>query len=144
MLDVQRERHFARRTEIAFTRKVLGAHIALGWLIPALLTFHELFFLGAAAALWLLCTFGLIVGVTTSQDWCRLTLGLLFVLFSIVGTCVLAFHIPDIQATHQGMLTIRFLPVWGVIANGAYLIGGGMLIASSRIRKAVSIGFTLW
>ena len=49
MLNVQRVRHQARKAEITFTRKVLIVHIAVGWLVPALLLFHHLFFCSAAA-----------------------------------------------------------------------------------------------
>ncbi|MCB1225847.1 MAG: hypothetical protein KDK99_08575 [Verrucomicrobiales bacterium] len=144
MLDVQRQRQIGRKQEILFTRRILIAHLAVGWLIPALLLFHHLFFLSAAATAWLLITLGLIVGVTTAQDWCRLALGLSFVALAVTGFGVINFHPEAVTDPETVTLTRRLLPIWGGIASIAYGAAGVILIASVKVRKAVGLGFTLW
>ncbi len=145
MLDLQRQRYSPRHhADISFTRVLIATHLFLGLLAAVLLMFHELFSTSLMVAFWYLISLGLIFGVLTHRQWCRILLGLTFFGGSALGLFYLMWLAPSLAPEHSPVLSLKLLPFWLSTFAFAYAAGGMVILISSRIQRATTYGFTLW
>lgn len=144
MLDAQRYKHAILREEIHFTRKLLIGHITVGLCVIALLAGHGVMLWALAAAIWYLISLLPLAGMMSATEVCRYLLGLLFLLFSATGVFFLAQIVPELNLDDPPLLPAGFLPFWLGTLNLLYAIAGVCLMVNRKVRKAATIGFTLW
>lgn len=146
MLDLQRKRSSAHgKANVHLARIVVILHLIAGALVASIFLFHELFIAAISAALWYLISIGLVVGMCNFLQWCRVVLGLWFILGAGFAFAYLAWlpPAPD-MAQPQPALALKLLPFWlSTIALG-YCAGGILLLVSKRIERATMMGFSLW
>ena len=145
MLDLQRQRYTPRHyADIDFARVFIVAHLALGMLTAVLLMFHELFLASLNVVLWYLLSLGLIFGMLTHRQWCRIFLGLSFLLGAVFGLFYLMWVAPTLSPATTPLLPLALLPFWLSAFAFAYAAGGLVMIISLRMQRATTHGFTLW
>lgn len=144
MLDSQRQRASILRDEVHFTRRLLISHLLVGFVAVALLASHGLFRWALAAGIWYLVSIFPLIGMLSAYKSCRHTLGLLFLLFSFAGVFVLTQVRPTLTSFEDYLLPPALLPLWLGVTNILYFLGGLCLILNRKIRRSVTIGFTLW
>ncbi|MBE7495732.1 MAG: hypothetical protein HS117_12345 [Verrucomicrobiaceae bacterium] len=144
MLDAQRNRGAIYREEILFARKLLWCHMIGGAAILALLLFHELFAWFGGALVWYAATVFTMLGFMNEQRCCRWLLGGLFAVLASSGIYFTTTVFPGLEPVKAPLIPHSFLPVWVGMANLAYAGGTVMMLFSNRIRKAGSVGFSLW
>ncbi len=144
MLNVQRERHTQHRSEIQFSRRLLRAHVALGWLPAALLLLHGLFFHCAVAATWYLLSLILVPLMKSGRDFARTGLGALF-LAGFCGCLLLISRFPTVlPPASPPPLGHHLLPHWAGVFGAFYLILGLVFFLNRTVKKVVARGFDRW
>ena len=144
MLDAQRHKAHSPTEHRLFARNVVLAHLAAGLAVTGLLVFHELFAISIGVFLWYLLTIVAISGMMNRHEWCRPLLAALFILAALLGVWFITSVHPTLVPERPPMLSRTMLPLWGALANVVYFIGGILVLASSRIRKATMLGFDMW
>jgi hypothetical protein len=144
MLDVQRNRAAILREEVHFTRRILIAHLLTGLGVLALLAGHGVFFWALGAGLWYMLTIPPLLGMGAGNTYCRHLLGLLFLIFSVTGVMFLTHVVPNLNPNDEGLISTRGLPFWLGSLNLLYAVAGFCLMMHRKVRKAVTIGFSLW
>lgn len=144
MLEVQRQRSFAWHSEVNFTRRVLVSHLVIGAMVVLLLVLHRVLNWAAGAGLWFLLSMLPLWGMLTAHDCCRHVLAGFFMLFSGAGVYFLAQVAPGLPVEEDPLLPRAFLPIWVGMLNLLYTVGAACVLTHSKVRKAVSLGFTLW
>lgn len=145
MLDIQRSRAAILKTEVVFTRRILAAHLMLGFAIVVFMLAHGLWVWSAGAALWYLLSILPVRGMMSASDFSRHVLGALFLLFSVSGVVFLTQTFPGLASGEEpGLLPLGLLPFWLGFLNLVYAVAGFCMILHRYVGKAVRIGFTLW
>lgn len=144
MLDIQRHRKDSLRSEVRLARYIVGGHLSLGAAGVLLLLLHEVFAMAAAAGCWYLISLMAVCGVMSGRAVWRHVLGGAFVLFALGGVYFLGQVLPTLKMAAPPLLSLELLPFWLGVFNLAYLVGGLVVLGSSKIRKAATIGFKLW
>lgn len=144
MLDVQRNRAAILRDEVHFTRRILIAHLLCGISVVALFISHGLLLWAVAAALWYILTILPLLGMMSANSFCRHLLGLMFLLFSATGVFFLTQIAPTLNTENEALIPRDFLPFWLGTLNLLYAVAGVCLMLHRKVRKAVTIGFSLW
>jgi hypothetical protein len=144
MLDVQRYRGAVYRDEIHFTRKVMWAHMILGALVTTMFLFHEIFAWFAGSMVWYAVSLVAMYGFMSEKRHCRLLLALLFLGGAIAGLFFINRVFPGVEAPRGPLVPHGFIPIWVGTANLCYVSGSLLLLFSGKIRRAGSVGFTLW
>jgi hypothetical protein len=144
MLDLQRDKYRPMIEKRTFARNFVLMHLVVGAVISALLLFHELFAISAGVLLWYLVSVGLVVGMMHRVEWCRLALALLFLLMGASAAVFITRIYPTLTLEHEPMLSRKNLPLWGAVATVGYLLGGIMILASNRLKRATTLGFSIW
>jgi len=144
MLDKQRDKYRPLTEKRTFARNFVLAHLAGGVLMPTLLLFHELFAASFGVLLWYLLSIGLVVGMMRRMEWCRPVLALMFLLLGVVAAVFITNILPTLKLDHEPMLSRAGLPLWGAGVTVAYLVAGVMAFASNRLKRATTLGFSLW
>lgn len=144
MLNSQRERHPKHQSDLIFTRRLLRAHMAVGW-IPALLLFlHNQAFLSSAAMIWWLASLVMVPPIKSGRDFARAGLGY-FCLAGVAGSLYLLTQSPGaLPPSKPAFLAHDWLPLWAGMMAAFYLILGLMLFYNKRVKKAVIRGFYRW
>lgn len=146
MLDLQRQRSSAQnQSNSNYARVVLFAHLVVGGLAAGLFVFHELFFASLMTVLWYLHSIGFMVGMCRMLQWCRITLGVWFLLgglASLVFVAGLSPVPPDLQSPPA--LSVQLIPIWLSTVAFGYLVAGAVMLLSPRMERATAYGFTLW
>ena len=140
MLDVQKERVLSNRSEVQFARKVVVTLAATGWIAPALLMFHGMFFWGILLILWFLLAVSLMPSFKGGQDWARVTLGSLCVIGAALGGLAASHGNTLFMPGADPLLEHESLPKWSCVWCAGIMVIGVTLLASRRVRKAT----TLW
>ncbi len=144
MLDVQRNRAAILRDEVYFTRRILIAHLAMGFGVLVLMAGHGILFWALGVALWYMLTIPPLLGMGAGNSYCRHLLGLLFLIFSVTGVIFLTQVAPNLDPNDEGLISVRMIPFWLGSVNLLYAIAGFCLMIHRKVRKAVTIGFSLW
>lgn len=144
MLDVQRYRGAVYRDEIQFTRKVMWTHLIVGAVVMTLFLFHELFRWFAGSIVWYVATLALMYGLMNERRCCRWLLGLLFLAVAVIGVYFINKVFPETVPPRVPLVPHGFIPIWVGAVNLTYVCGGLLLLFSGKVRRAVSVGFTLW
>jgi hypothetical protein len=144
MLDKQRDKGRPIVERRNFARNFVLVHLVAGLIVPGLLVFHELFTASLTFLLWYLLTFGLVVGMTRRQEWCRPLLGVMFLMVAVASAFFVTRVHPTLTLDHSPLLSRDFLPLWGVLVTVGYAYGGLMMLVSNRLRRATTLGFALW
>lgn len=144
MLDIQRQRSRMLHSEIVFTRYILAFHLLAGVIVATLMTAHGVLTWAVAASLWYLISLIPLHGMMQAQECCRHCLGFLFIAFSLTGTYFL-WAVELIQTEeHFALLPPAVIPFWLGILNILYAFAGVCLMSHRKVRKAATIGFSLW
>ena len=147
MLDLQRQRSsMQNRDNARLARIVLIGHLVIGAGAACIFTFHERFTEALATTAWYLLSIGLIVGMCKFLQWCRISLGLWFILGASVAMVYLAYLPPNLEAIQEPPppISVKLLPFWLSTVALGYVAGGVTLLVSSRVHRATSKGFALW
>lgn len=144
MLDSQRRKYNPTIEDRNFAKIVVVTHFLVGLCCTVLLALHELFPVAIAVLIWLLLTVGLVAGMMGKHEWCRPVLAVMFFAIAAAGFYYLTRVLPGVSMDRPPILTHKFLPLWGAAVNVAYVIGGFIVAASSRIKKATMRGFGFW
>ena len=145
MLDLQRQKYASRTNPgILFTRAVVFVHFACGSLAAVAMVFHERFAMAALAALWFLITVGLVSGMKSHHQWCRVCLAVAFELAAAHAFVYLIWVAPALAPETPPLLSLKILPFWLSIWAFAYVAGGLLLLVSKRIERTTMRGFELW
>ena len=144
MLDLQRDKGRPIVERRNFARTFVLVHLVAGLVVPGLLVFHELFTVSLTFLLWYLLTFGLVVGMTRRQEWCRPLLAVMFLLIAVASAFFVTRVHPALKLDHSPLLTRDVLPLWGVLVTVGYAYGGVMMLVSNRLKRATTLGFALW
>lgn len=144
MLDVQRQRGAIFRDEVNFTRKLMWAHMIAGALVIAMFLFHELFLWFAGSTVWYAASLVAMYGFMSERRGFRWLLALMFLAGACAGLLFINRVFPTIQPPRGPLIPHAMLPVWVGAANLAYCCGTLLLLFSRKIRRAASVGFTLW
>ena len=144
MLNSQRERHARHQADLAFSRRLLRLHVALGW-VPALLLFlHGLMFQSSAAMVWWLCSLAMVPVIKGGRDVARVILGW-FCLLGAAGFGWLMLGSASLQTPESAPRLGRdWLPVWASLGMVLYLVLGLIFLMNARLKKAVTRGFYRW
>ena len=144
MLDIQRQRVGLLKEDVYFTRRILIAHLSVGVVIVVLLTAHGVMSWAVAASLWFLLTIMPMHGMMRAQACCRHLLGVLFLLFSALGVYFLTQVEPSLNEDQFSLVPAGLLPFWLGTLNILYAVAGACLIGNRKVRRATTIGFSLW
>jgi hypothetical protein len=144
MLDAQRYKGATYRVDVHFTRGVLWAHLGLGILVIVLMLLHELFAWAGVMTGWYLVTMLLVAGMVSAVAVCRLALGTVFLSFTVTGIYFLGQVVPHLNPDASPLLPHAVLPFWLGLANIIYAAGSVLMLTNDKVRKACSIGFSLW
>lgn len=144
MLDQQRDKYRPVTEKRTFARNFVIVHLAGGAVIPALLLFHELFAVSAGVLLWYLLSLGLVFGMMRRMEWCRPVLALFFLVLGAAAAVFVTRIVPNLALDHEPMLSRGSLPLWGAAVTVIYLVGGVVAFASTRLKRATALGFSLW
>lgn len=144
MLDAQRQRAAILRDEVCFTRRILIAHLILGFLVATLLAAHGVLLWALGTGLWYLLTIIPLQGMMSASACCRHILGTLFLGFSGLGIFFLTQVEPTLVSDRASLIPPEILPFWLGGLNLLYALAGACLIMHRKVKKAVSIGFSLW
>jgi|GEM_PF-2314790 len=130
--------------DVCFTRRILMAHLVLGILVVILIAAHDLLFWALGVGSWYLLTILPLHGMMSSNSLSRHLLGFLFLLFSSGGVFFLTQVEPTLLASQSALIHADFMPFWLGALNLLYALAGACLVMHHKVRKAVSIGFSLW
>ena len=144
MLDVQRYRGAVYRDEINFTRKVMWAHMILGALVTAMFLFHEVFLWFAGSIVWYAASLVAMYCFMSEKRHGRLLLAMWFLVEAVAGLFFINRVFPGLEAPRGPLVPHSFIPIWVGMANLCYGSGTLLLLFNGRIRRAGSVGFTLW
>jgi len=144
MLDVQRQRGLTYRYEVSFTRKVMWCHMITGAIIIAMLLFHELFWWLGGAILWYATSIFIMFGYMNELNWCRLVLAGHFALIALAGLFFINIIYPNLSPISAPLIPHYFMPIWVGFSNMLYGFASVLMLMSDKIRKAGTVGFTLW
>lgn len=133
------------RDNARLARVVLACHFIVGACAAGLFTFHERFTAALTTTVWYLLSIGFIVGMCKFLQWCRVALGLWFIVAASVSMAYLAYESPSLETLDPPPpISIKLLPFWLSTAALGYMAGGLTLLLSSRVQRATAKGFTLW
>lgn len=144
MLDVQRYRGAVYRDEVQFTRKVMWVHLVFGALVTAMFLFHELFWWFGGSMIWYTVSLTVMYGFMSERRGCRLLLATVFLAGAMAGLYFINRVFPGTEAPRGPLVPHAFIPIWIGLANLVYGVGTLLLLFSIKIRRAGSVGFTLW
>ena len=144
MLDLQRDKYRPMTEKRTFARNFVLVHLVVGAVIPALLLFHELFAISAGVLLWYLLSVVLVAGMMRCLEWCRPVLALMFLLLGVSAAVFITRINPTLTLDHEPMLSRGSLPLWGAVVTVGYLMGGIVALTSNRLKRATTLGFSLW
>lgn len=145
MLNVQRYRGEAHlEHEIQYTRKWMWLHMVLGGVVTTLFLFHEMFDWFAGAAAWYALTLLVMYGFMIEHQICRVLLAILYFGGAAAGVFFINRIFPLTAPPRATLIPHSFLPIWLGLACMAYVVGAFVLLFNSRIRRAGSVGFSLW
>jgi len=144
MLEIQRHRRTRSREEVHFTRRLLHAHLGIGPVVVALLLFHELFLWSLGVTGWYLLTLLFLSGMLSARNWCRSALALMFISFTVIGVYFLAQVAPHLRPENPPLLAHTLLPYWLGMLDILYSIAALCVLVNPQVRKASTLGFTLW
>lgn len=144
MLDVQRYRGAVYRDEVNFARKVMWGHMILGAVVITLFLFHEVFTWFAGAMGWYALSLVAMYGFMSEKPACRMLLAVVFLAGAMAGLYFINRVFPGLQPLRGPLIPLSFIPIWVGAANLCYGAGTLLLLFSGKIRRAGSVGFTLW
>lgn len=144
MLDVQRYRGAVYRDEVNFTRKIMWTHMIAGAVVMTLFLFHEVFSWFAGSMVWYALSLAAMYGFMSEIRSCRLLLAVVFLLGAMAGLYFINRVYPGLQPQRVPLVPLSFIPIWVGAVNLCYGAGTLLLLFSGKIRRAGSIGFTLW
>lgn len=144
MLDVQRYRGAVYRDEVNFARKVMWAHMIVGAVVITLFLFHEVFSWFAGAMGWYALSLVAMYGFMSEKPACRLLLAVVFLGGAGAGLYFINQVFPGLQPQRGPLIPLSFIPIWVGAANLCYGAGTLMVLFNQKIRRAGSVGFTLW
>ena len=144
MLDVQRYRGETFRMEVAYARKVMWCHLLTGTVVITLLLFHEQFWWFGGTLGWFAATVMAMLGYMSQVPLCRWVLGGLFLIACSTGVYFTTEVYPSLISPKAPILPQNFIPIWAGMANLVYACSAALVFFSSKIRRAGSVGFTLW
>ena len=139
MLDVQKERVFSNRPEVQFTKKTVATLAYTGWIAPALLMFHQMFFWGTLMILWFLLIVSLMPSFKSGQNWARVVLGSLCLIGAAVGVLSATYGNTLFTPGAHPLIAHTALPKWSSLWSAAIFIIGVTLLGSRRVKKASSL-----
>lgn len=122
----------------------MWAHMIAGAMVIAMFLFHELFLWFAGSAVWYAVSLVAMYDFMSERRGFRWLLALMFLLGAIAGLIFINRVFPTIQPPGGPLIPHSMLPIWVGAANLAYFCGTLLLLFSRKIRRAASVGFTLW
>ena len=144
MLDVQRYRGAVYRDEVQFTRKVMWVHMIFGAVVTAMFLFHELFWWFAGAMIWYGSSLVVMYGFMGVRSGFRFLLATVFLAGTLAGLYFVNQVFPGSKPPRVPLVPHSFIPMWVGLANLVYGFGTLLFLFSRKIRRAGSVGFTLW
>ncbi|TDU73195.1 hypothetical protein EI77_01663 [Prosthecobacter fusiformis] len=144
MLDAQRYRAGNLRDEVHFTRRILIGHLLVGVSVAGLMVAHGVYQWGISTVLWYLLTILPMKGMMAADNRCRHLLGGMFLLYGITGGYYLTWVVPTLRDLDQALLPASLLPLWMGTMNLMYAVAGVCLMINRKVRRAVTVGFSLW
>ncbi|MBL9179975.1 MAG: hypothetical protein JNM65_18075 [Verrucomicrobiaceae bacterium] len=144
MLDVQRNRGAVYQEEVQFTRKVMWGHMLFGALVTTMFLFHELFWWFGASMAWYTVSLVVMYGFMSERQGFRLLLAVTFLTGAMAGLYFINRVLPGVVAPRRPLLPQAFIPIWIGLANLIYGFGTLLVLFNGKIRRAGSVGFTLW
>ncbi len=144
MLDVQRNRGAVFLDEIQFTRKVMWGHLVFGALVTAMFLFHELFWWFAGSMSWYALSLTVMYGFMSERRGFRFLLAGVFLAGAMAGLYFINRVFPGTEPPRGPLMPHAFIPIWVGLANLIYGLGTLLLLFNGKIRRAGSVGFTLW
>ena len=147
MLDLQRQRSSGQsKANASFTRLIIVAHLLGGVVAAGMLFSLGLITPALVTILWYLLSIALIAGMCHMLQWCRIMLGLWFLVASITVFIFIAQSplgaARDPQAVSD--LSRQLLPLWLSTYGAAYFVGGAVILFSPKIESATARGFSVW
>lgn len=145
MLNVQRyrgEAHLER--EIQYTRKWMWLHMILGGVVTTLFLFHEMFNWSVGTAVWYALSLLVMYGFMIEHQVCRVLLAVLYLGAAGAGVFFINRIYPLTEPPRMTLIPHSFLPIWLGLACMAYVTNAFVLLFNSRIRRAGTVGFSLW
>lgn len=122
----------------------MWCHMIMGAIIVAMLLFHELFWWLGGATVWYAASIYIMLGYMNELNWCRLALGGLFALLCVAGLYFINIIFPTLTPIRTPLIPHTFIPIWVGFSNLLYGFAALLMLISDKIRKAGSVGFTLW
>ncbi|MFM7605892.1 MAG: hypothetical protein ACKO8Z_11950, partial [Prosthecobacter sp.] len=130
--------------EVAFTRKILWAHMTTGFAVIALLLFHELFGWFGAALGWYLFTLMAMMGFMNGLRWSQWLMAAMFAVITAAGIYFISRIFPGLEPSPTPIVPHSLLPIWLGFSNLIYGTICLLMLVSSRVWRAGRVCFTLW
>lgn len=122
----------------------MWGHMLFGALVTTMFLFHELFWWFGASMAWYTLSLVVMYGFMSERQGFRLLLALTFLTGAMAGLYFINRVLPGAEAPRRPLLPQTFIPIWIGLANLVYGAGTLLVLFSGKIRRAGSVGFTLW